>query len=380
MSVPGPTLPDEASLLERGARYERARKFANAGVFLFIYGLAAVWIFLNLTGRLAQFAGEMSDNVGLAAIVVALPLTLICLMFFLAIQAGQYFVDRRYGLTPARFGYWLGEMTKAMAVGGLFVFLWIEIVAVTMARFPRSWWLYLWCVQLVSKLFVAYVFPAWILPLLHRSEPLAAGSLLARLRTLEQRAGVRIKDYAVVHIGTKTHKANAWAAGVFGRYHVLLADTLLNNYTEDEVEAVVAHEFGHIQHSDLGKRIAFLATVEFLLLPLVALLMDFVFEYGFRLRLLPLACMFALIPILFARGLLLTLSRRQERAADRFAWQFSSLEAFISAMRKLQTQNLITYSRKAAANRTHPAMEERIEAATRLLAERNHAIASSPKA
>ena len=72
---------------------------------------------------------------------------------------------------------------------------------------------------------------------------------------LSERAGTRVRGVYKWHLSEKSKKANAALTGLGATRRIILADTLLDNYSDDEIEAVLAHELGHHAHRHILKSI-----------------------------------------------------------------------------------------------------------------------------
>ena len=96
-----------------------------------------------------------------------------------------------------------------------------------------------------------------LLPLFYSVKPLARESLRPRLVALGERAGARVLDAYEWGLGEKTSKANAALTGIGGSRRILVSDTMLGEYSDDEIEVVLAHELAHHVHGDIWKGLAF---------------------------------------------------------------------------------------------------------------------------
>ena len=72
---------------------------------------------------------------------------------------------------------------------------------------------------------------------------------------MSERAGTRVRGVYRWKLSEKSKKANAALTGLGSTRRIILADTLLDNYTPDEIEAVLAHELGHHVHRHILKSI-----------------------------------------------------------------------------------------------------------------------------
>jgi STE24 endopeptidase len=95
-----------------------------------------------------------------------------------------------------------------------------------------------------------------VLPLFFTFTPLHRESLRERLESLASRAGTRIVGVYEWALGTRTRKANAALAGLGHTRRILVSDTMLEQYSDDEIEVVLAHELGHHVHHDIWRAIA----------------------------------------------------------------------------------------------------------------------------
>jgi STE24 endopeptidase len=173
-------------------------------------------------------------------------------------------------------------------------------------------------------------------------------------------------------LGDKTTRANAALVGVGASRRILVSDTMLKDYSDDEIEVILAHELAHHVHHDIWTALA----VETLV---VTTALYAAHAAATRAGLNPgsggVAALGALPLLVLAAGgasfLLKPVanawSRHNERRADRFALTLTRRPAeFISAMRRLGAQNLAEERPSAAVLwffHTHPTIDERIAAA-----------------
>jgi STE24 endopeptidase len=203
-------------------------------------------------------------------------------------------------------------------------------------------------------------------------KPLEREQLRARLVALAGRAGARVLGAYELGLGEKTRKANAALAGLGTTRRILVSDTMLADYSDDEIEVVLAHELGHHVHNDIWKGIAlesalivagfYLANVVLRSVATVAGLRGVDDAAGLPVLLLAAGCVsVAMMPFAHA------LSRAFERRADLFALNLThNPAAFISAMRRLGAQNLAEENPSHLVQwlfYSHPPLRERISAA-----------------
>jgi len=298
----------------------------------------------------------------LAYEVVALPVT----------WYRTFVLERRYELSAEPFSAWLRDHVKATAIAlGLALFV-AQGLYVLIEWRPADWWLWAAVSMTAATIVLARLAPIALLPLFYTFTPLDRPDLVARLVALSKRAGVPVLGVFEWGLGAKTRRANAALVGAGSTRRILLSDTLLASYTEDEIEVILAHELGHHVHHDIPKG---------LLLEFVVLLLSFGAAAAALDALSPalglagahdVAGLPVVIVAVGAVSLILTpflhaVSRLNERRADRFALNLTAQhEPFISAMRRLGAQNLSEENPSRLAVwlfHTHPPINARIRAA-----------------
>jgi Zn-dependent protease with chaperone function len=285
---------------------------------------------------------------------------------------GGFVLERRYGLSNETFARWLLDQAKSFGIG--------------LALGGGAAWLIYWCIRVSPELWwaiagVTFAFlivgltnlaPVLLMPLFYSLKPLDRETLRGRLLALAERAGARVLGAYEWGLADKTKKANAALAGLGATRRILVSDTMLAEYSEDEIEVVLAHELAHHVHGDIWKGILFesgLVLAGFYLASRA--LAAFARPIGLRgvddvagLPLLMLAAgavSFVMVPVAHA------MSRAFERRADRFALDLTQNPgAFIAAMRRLGAQNLAEEHPSKIVQwlfYSHPPMRERIAAA-----------------
>ena len=258
---------------------------------------------------------------------------------------GGFWLPQRYGLLHQSLGRWLWDAAKTALIGGTLGLVAVEVVYGLM-RWSPWWWLWGAVVFLGGYALLALVAPVCLVPLFYRLTPLADGPLKSRLLALAARVGVPVTGVWVVDQSRKSRTANAAVTGLGRTRRILLFDTLLDTFTADEVEAVLAHELAHQLHGDVRRGLLVqgaLTLVTFwvasgaLRAGGVWLGLDGPADIGG----LPLFGLVLLVVGLAALPLANGWSRHVEHAADRFALETLPGPApFIGAMERLATLNL----------------------------------------
>jgi STE24 endopeptidase len=291
-------------------------------------------------------------------------------------------VEHRFQLSNQKLGSWLWDEAKGWLLGLVLGGLLAEIVYWAIRSSGPRWWLWAWGIFIVLSVFFAQIAPVVLFPIFYKFKQLENDDLRERLVKLSERAGTRVRGVYEWKLSEKSKKANAALTGLGQTRRIILADTLLENYSPDEIEAVLAHELGHHVHRHMLKGILVQAGITLLGFWAVNLTLEYAVENRFGgvesmtdfanlplLILVTTVLSFLLMPVLNAY------SRFHERQADRYCFgAIASVQPFISAMNKLADQNLAERVPSRFVEvffHSHPATSKRIAAAEAFLKAKN---------
>ena len=357
---------------EEGAR---ARVYHRRQLALSLLGLALSVTYLlvlietraatHLTEYLARWTTAWWLELGIVLLVLAGAYRLVTLPLH---WLGGYWLPRRFGLLHQPFRRWLWDAVKAGLIGGMLGLLAVLIIY-ALLRVTPWWWLWGAAIFLAGYTLLALVAPIWLVPLFYRLTPLPDGDLLARLLALAGRVGVPVTGVFVVDQSRKSRTANAAVTGLGRTRRILLFDTLLDEFTAEEVEAVLAHELAHQVHGDIRRGLL----VQGALTLVTFWIADLALRWGVGwlgldgpadIAGLPLFGLILMLVSLAALPVANGWSRRVEWQADRFALQtIPDPRAFIRSMERLATLNLAErepHRLEELFLYSHPAIERRI--------------------
>ena len=354
---------------DKATRYHRLKRRSEVASLLW----SAVCFSALLVSGASRAIADLALQAGpfwLAAGVMVVALFLVNEIVALPLSWHSGFVlERRYGLARQSAGGWLGDHLKAAGLGVLLAWGAAALVYGVMQTAPAYWWLIAGIALAAVVTVLATLAPVVLLPLFFRFTPLERPTLVGRLEALAARAGTTVVGIYEWALGDKSRRANAALTGLGATRRILISDTMLAEYSEEEIEVVLAHELGHHVHQDIWRGIA----LEFALIVLGFAATDWALGalgpvLGLRgiadLAGLPLLVLTAGAVSLGLTPFALALSRRHERRADRFALELTSNpSAFISAMRRLGAQNLAEERPSRLVRwlfHSHPPLDERL--------------------
>jgi STE24 endopeptidase len=212
---------------------------------------------------------------------------------------------------------------------------------------PATWWLWTSLAILFFTVLLANLAPVIFLPLFFKLTPLPEGNVRQRALALAATAGTRVRGIYSMNMSAKTTTANAMVIGLANTRRIVIGDTLLDRYTDDEIAVVVAHELGHQVHRDIPKLIVMQTLTTLCGLGAVSLVLRLVVRnvslyHGLAdpATMPLLAAVFGVFALIFL-PLTNGFSRRVEHQADVYALSTTrDPEAFIGAMTRLANQNL----------------------------------------
>jgi STE24 endopeptidase len=354
----------------RVGRYHRARRWLSVAGFILDLAYLLVWLLTRWTLELRSFALSVAPPPALALLIYLLAFGLIHQALDLPIgYAKGYWLERRYALSNLTLAGWAKDQLKGLGVGGALAILAAEWVYWTMRHWPQYWWEICAAAFIVFFILLANLAPVLLLPIFFKFKPVEDPALIERLMELSRRAGKQVRGVYEWGLSEKTKKANAALTGLGNTRRIIISDTLLDHFSPPEVEAVLAHEFGHhVRHHILrglavetavtfvgfysvnavlrnwGPRLGFYGPADFANLPLLLLVTG--------------ALSFLLLPLVNLH------SRQMEREADAYALaSIESPDAFISSMEKLAATNLSERHPAAWIEflfHSHPSVEKRI--------------------
>ncbi|MBM3154731.1 MAG: M48 family metallopeptidase [Chloroflexi bacterium] len=319
----------------------RRLSFAEMGVvgallLALVFGGISAWV-----GHLLNFPQPW------ASALYFLGLVILCGVLTLPLTYYQGFVlSHRYGLSKQTVGDWVTDGLKATGIGLLLGVLIILVIYLFIDRFEDTWWLWAAGALFLFTVLLTRLTPTLLLPLFFELEPLGNIDLKQRLTELAKKAKTDICGIYTMNLSSKNTTANAMLAGLGGTRRIILSDTLIDQYTPEEIEVVMAHEMGHHLHKDIPKLIAvqavtFVAAFYLGNLALKAGVMPFGLRGISDVTGLPLLALVMAVFGLLTTPLVNAFSRYVEKSADRAALKLTANPAaFVTAMTKLTDQNL----------------------------------------
>jgi len=334
---------------KQAKRYSRIRRrlWLVETVLGAVYLLA--WLFFGWARALIGGLKSFTTNDWLLVLGFAIVFGGIGSLLDLLLEYYSGFVlPHRFDQSTQDFRGWVLDQVKGLAISAPLGLLILELVYLALRLTGNWWWLWTGAGMLVFTVLMSNLAPVLIMPLFNKFVPLGEehADLAERLMKLAERAHTKVRGVFKFDLSKRTKAANAALTGLGNTRRIVLGDTLINEFSTDEIESVLAHELGHHVHKDIPILIAFgtLMTVGGLYLASLALNWA-VGYFGFSSP-ADIAGLPALGLVLGAYSLLTqplgnAVSRWRERLADEYALQSTGkATAFATAFVRLANQNL----------------------------------------
>jgi len=341
--------PNHKSQIENQQSKQYFRSKLAVGLLKLVLAFALLFILLlsGASDRLHESLRGLTDNYTLQ---LSGYLLVFLVGYSLAHLPLDYYSDvvleRRYNLSNQTTSGWIVRSMKEWVLSAVLVILTFSLLYALIRHMPNRWWLAASVGWFLLLVLMSKITPAIIVPLFYKLHPLTDRDLANRLLALAERCGVRIRQVFEIRLSKETKKANAAVVGLGNERRIVIGDTLLDLCSHDEIEAVFAHELGHVALRHSWKLLGVAAAssvIGFYILHLfyARSAADLGFEGASDIAAIPLLMLWVMIGGLLAKPFQAALSRAFERQADLFILdKVANPETLASALAKLAGRNL----------------------------------------
>lgn len=282
-----------------------------------------------------------------------------------------FVIEEKYGFNKTTIRTFFMDKIKGwflgLVIGGGLLALFIWFYQVT----GKFFWIYAWILFSLFSLFMNLFYSTLIVPLFNKQIPLEDGNLKSEIRSFCTKAGFKLDKVFVVDGSRRSTKANAYFSGLGAKKRIVLFDTLINDLSQGEIIAVLAHEIGHYRKKHTLTGMIFSIVQTGLTLYILSLFIGnpALSEAlgsdipGFHLGLIAFAMLYSPFSTMLGLGMNLV-SRKNEFQADRFAKDHGTGNELVSALKKLSVKNLNNLTPHPAYvffHYSHPPLLKRLE-------------------
>ncbi|MFZ1517825.1 MAG: M48 family metallopeptidase [Ignavibacteriaceae bacterium] len=362
-------------------KYNNTKLAIGIGKAIISFVLLYLFIDLGFSLALQNYIQTFIENTYLVFIIFVFVIGIFSSVLFMPINIySGFYLEHKYNLSNQTFLKYFLENVKSMLVGLVIGIPILLLFFFVLNQFGDLWWLIFASAMFLISVVLSQIFPILIMPIFYKIIPLEDEELKIRITNLSKGAGIKVENVFSFNMSKNTKKANAAFTGLGKTKRIILGDTLLNDYSKDEIETVIAHELGHYKHKHIIKNLIFGTISSFLTFFIISIIYKnsldwFDFESITQIAALPLLSLWAMLIGLIQSPIGNILSRKYEFEADRYAIE-STLkpESFIRTLNKLTDQNLGDREPHPFVEwffYSHPSIKNRVNAIKDFVIEKN---------
>lgn len=335
------------------------------------FGIILYFVASGLSQVLAGIIVSYFSNVYISFILFVLTTAVIISVLFLPLGFySEYYLEHKYNLSNQTIWNWIKENLKGALVGGVIGIPLLYLFYLLLNLSGEYWWFYFALVLFFFSVVMAQIAPVVILPIFYKITPVENEELISRIKKLGTKAGLKVENVYKFNMSKNTKKANAAFTGLGKTKRIILGDTLLENFSEEEIESVIAHEMGHYKKKHIVKNIILSTVSSFGVLYLISIgynasLNWFGFSSHAEIAATPLIALWGMLIGLVTTPFSNMLSRKFEYEADEYAvLETKHPEIFINTLSKLNERNLGDKDPHPLVEwffYSHPSIKKRIE-------------------
>jgi len=346
-------LREEPSEKEGAADFQRRKKYNRTKIWLGLinFGISLIFLLvLVLTPLSRLFAGWATaiwaNSYGALLIFAAVVGAAESIVTFPLSFYSGFVLEHAYDLSDQSLGSYFWEKLKGMVVGAVIGIPVLLLFYFFLNRYGNGWWLPTAILMFVLTILLSRIAPKVIMPLFYKFTPVEREGLKERIREMAENVGLTVEGIFQFNLSKETKKANAAFTGIGKAKRIILGDTLLDHFEDDEILSVLAHELGHFKEKHIWKQAALGTAFTFLGLYLVSLLYASIVAGSSYASITSLAALpwITLLLVIFnfvVGPLQNAISRHYERVADDYSIKlFHQPAVTIRALEKLAEQNL----------------------------------------
>ena len=365
---------DTQTLENTNAReYESAKNRLFVLQIFYLFALLAIFLFFGFSQSLANnLINHYGNDFWFITNISYISLVILGISVFLfpfSYYSG-YVLESYYNLSNQSFGSWCIDYTKSLLIDLFVLSFLFSVLYIFLRLIPEVWWLVGTGFYLLFSIVFSFITPILIFPIFYNLEPLEDSNLEEKVNDIIKSAGIKISGVYSWGLADKTKTANAAFVGIGRTKRIILSDTLLDNYSDNEILAVVAHEVGHCKNYDITRLIIVNTLLSFTGFYLADLFLQFSIKWVnldsiYDISGLPLLFYSVMFFSIISMPIFNGYSRKREFAADAYVVDSSgTAENLISALNKLSKQNLSVRDPNKWIEfflHSHPSVKKRVE-------------------
>lgn len=372
------TLPEKLKGICPEEDYRKSQLYDRDNVKLAFWSSAinlAVILIMIIAGGFSladDLARSMTSNIVIIAliffIIIGLASEIINIPFS---WYDTFIIEKKYGFNTMTTRTFITDMIKSWFIALIIGVPVLALLTWFYYKAGSSFWFYAWGLVTVFSVFLNFFYSELIVPLFNKQTPLPEGTLRDRIEDFAVKTGFRLKNIYIIDGSRRSTKSNAYFSGFGKKKRIVLYDTLLKEFPEEEIVAVLAHEIGHYKKKHVLINLLFSVMLTGFMLFLFSLVVDNpalsqalgAKESSFHLGLVVFGILYSPLSLLI--GLITNIiSRENEFAADQFVKENYNGKILGDALKKLSVKNLsnmMPHPLYVFFHYSHPPLLQRLE-------------------
>lgn len=331
------------------ALYSQARSRAEiVSVFLCVFALLFFWLFAGFK-TLDDFVRTLPRYFILEGSVYVLVIFSYLVLLKVAYDVYlNFYLDKKYRISRLKLSEFVVENTKKY----LLYYAMALVISLTLftsyIMYDYNFWWIVWIVATIIIVLYTYYYPSLYLRYLNKVNNAVSPELRDRILEFCNQIDFPISQINIFESSRRTNRINAMFAGFGKSKSIILSDNLINNFTTDEILAVIGHEAGHYKMNHHLHKMYFRILASGIVLFLLNYFVNdytifksfYVYNISFYVGIV-LYCVLLSISMVFILPVMNYVLRKMERQADTFSLSHTkNKDAYISALIKVAVSNV----------------------------------------
>jgi len=283
----------------------------------------------------------------------------------------SFVIERKYGFNTMTLRTFVTDHIKSWFIALLIGIPVLGLITWFYYKIGTAFWVYAWILITLFSILMNLFYSELIVPLFNKQIPLAEGALREQIEAFATKTGFKLRNIYVIDGSKRSTKANAYFSGFGPKKRIVLFDTLMNELSDEQIVAVLAHEIGHYKKKHVLQSLISSVMLTGIMLFLFSLVVNNPMlsramgaeSSSFHIGLIVFGILYS--PLSLVIGLFSNyISRRNEFEADKFVKDHFNPSVLAEALKKLSVRNLsnmMPHPTYVFFHYSHPPLLKRLE-------------------
>ena len=283
----------------------------------------------------------------------------------------SFVIEKKYGFNAMTLRTFITDHIKSWFIALLVGVPVLGLITWFYYKTGPGFWIYAWILITLFSVLMNLFYSELIVPLFNKQKPLEPGSLREQIEAFANLTGFKLRNIFVIDGSKRSTKANAYFSGFGPRKRIVLFDTLMKEFSDEEIIAVLAHEIGHYKKKHVLQSLVASVVLTGIMLFLFSLVVNNPMlsqamgagSSSFHIGLIVFGILYS--PLSLVIGLFSNfVSRKNEFQADKFVKDHYKPEVLAEALKKLSVKNLsnmVPHPTYVFFHYSHPPLLKRLE-------------------